>query len=112
MVTAADMVNVQQQLMQEVAEVMRQVRAELSETANGRIDVSNGFATPLKRVSGNPAASMPDRISDLLPKNWEGGNEEGLFMSDLHLCKRGLVKGRRCLSAWTAPTSSTASHLQ
>ena len=39
-------------------------------------------------VSARPAETNPYRISDLMPRNWEGNNEKGefrSFMSDLHL---------------------------
>ena len=52
------MVNVQQQLRQEMADVMQQVRSELNETVNGSIDMLNDIATALQRVSANPAANQ------------------------------------------------------
>ena len=49
--TAADLVNFQQQLRQERADVMQQVRTELNEAVNDRLDMLNGIATALQRVS-------------------------------------------------------------
>ena len=53
---------------QEVADEMQQVRNELNETANGRLDMLNGIATALQRVTAN-AAPRPHRISDLIPRH-------------------------------------------
>ena len=50
----------------------------------------------LQRVTAKPAESKPYRISDLIPRNWEGGNEEGefrSFMSDLQ--DASVVRSRR-----------------
>ena len=43
-VTAADMVNLQQQLRHEMAHVVQQARTELNATVNGRSDILNGIA--------------------------------------------------------------------
>ena len=43
------MVNVEQQSRQEVADVTHQVRTELHETANGRLDMLDGIATAMQR---------------------------------------------------------------
>ena len=52
------------------------------------MDILNSINTALQNVLAKPTDSKPYRISDLLPKNWEGSNEKGQFrsfMSDLHL---------------------------
>ena len=88
MVTPADFATFQQQLRQEVADVMQQLRAVVNEVISGRMDMLNSTNTALQNVSARPAESKPCRISDLLPRNWEGSNEKGefrSFMSDLHL---------------------------
>ena len=88
MVTPADLVTFQQQLRQEVADVIQQLRAEMNEAINSRMDMMNNISAALQRLTANPAESKPYRISDLIPRNWEGGNEKGefrSFMSDLHL---------------------------
>ena len=79
---------VQQQLRQEVADVIQQLRAEVNEAISGRVDMLNSINTVFQNVSARPAESKPYRISDLIPRNWEGSNEKGefrSFMSDLHL---------------------------
>ena len=88
MVTPADFVTFQQQLRQEVADVIQQLRAEVNEAISGRMDMMNSISAALQRVTAKSAESKPYRISDLIPRNWEGGNERGefrRFMSDLHL---------------------------
>ena len=88
MVTRADFAAFQQQLRQEMADVIQQVRVEVDETISGRMDMLKSINTALQNVSARPAESKPYRISDLTPRNWEGSNEKGefrSFMSDLHL---------------------------
>ena len=82
MVTLADFAAFRQQLRQEVTDVMQQARAEVNDAISGSINKA------LHHVSARPAENKPCRISDLIPRNWEGNNEQGefrSFMSDLHL---------------------------
>ena len=72
------MVSLQQQLRQEMAGVVQQVRAELNETAYGSLDMLNSIAAAMRRVTGNPVP-MPYRISDFIPRNWEGTNHKETF---------------------------------
>ena len=88
MVTPADFATFQQQLRQEVADVLQQLRAEVLEAISCRINMLNSSNTAIQKVSARPAESKPYQISDLIPRNWEGSNEKGefrSFMSDLHL---------------------------
>ena len=71
----------QQQLRQEMADVIQQLRVEVNETVSGRIDKLNS----INAVSAKPLGSKPYRISDFIPRHWEGSNEKGSIMSDLHL---------------------------
>ena len=78
----------QLQLRQEVTDVMQDLRAEVNDTISGRMDMLNSINTALQNVSARPAKTKPYRISDLIPRNWDGNNEKGefrSFMSDLHL---------------------------
>ena len=75
MLTAADMVTFQQQLRQETADVIQQLRTELNETASGRIVMLNSVNTALQNVSANLVASKPCRMS-VFPRNWEGCSEK------------------------------------
>ena len=68
--------------------MIQQLRAEVCEATSGRMDMFNSVNTALQNVSARPAEAKPYRISDLIPRNWEGSNEKGefrSFMSDLHL---------------------------
>ena len=76
MVTAADLAVFQQQLRQEVEDVIQQLRTEMNETINGRMDMLNSINTALQNVSTKTNDSKPCRISDLIPRNWEGNNEK------------------------------------
>ena len=67
---------------------MQQLRAQVNDTISGRMDMLNSINTALQIVSARPAENKPYRISDLIPRNWEGNNEKGefrSFTSDLHL---------------------------
>ena len=60
----------------------------MNDAISGRMDMLNSINTALKNVSARPAENKLYRISDLIPRNWEGYNEKGefrSFMSDLHL---------------------------
>ena len=88
MVTTADFAVFQQQLRQEMTDVIQQLRTEMNETVYGRMDMLNSINTALQNVSTKTTDFKPYRISDLIPRNWEGSNEKGefrSFMSDLHL---------------------------
>ena len=77
MVTTADFATFQQQLRQEMADVIQQLRVEVSESISGRVDMLNSINTALQNVSEKPTDSKPCRISDLLPRNWEGSIDKG-----------------------------------
>ena len=57
---------------------MQQLRAEVNETISGRMDMLYSINTALQNVS---AETKSYRISDLIPRNWEGNNEKGKFRS-------------------------------
>ena len=55
---------------------------------SGRVDILNSINTALQNVSAKSTASKPSRISDFIPRNWEGSNDKKQFrnfLSDLHL---------------------------
>ena len=113
MVTPTDFATFQQRLRQEVADVIQQVRAEVNEAICGRMDMLNSISTALQNVSARPAESKPYRISDLIPRNWEGSNEKrrvqklhvGLALVDASVV--GQIKESRCLPGSRALTSLT-----
>ena len=49
----------------------------MNETVNGRMDMLNSINTALQNVSTKTTDFKPYRISDLIPRNWEGSNEKG-----------------------------------
>ena len=117
MVTPADFATFQQQLRREMADVIQQLRAEVNESINGRMDMLNCINAALQNASTRPAESKPYRISDLiLPRNWERSNEKGefrRFMSDLHLWVQAWSNQgeRECLSVLRVAISLTTTRL-
>ena len=97
MVTPADFATFQQQLRQEVADVIQQLRAEANEAIGGRMDILNSINAALQNVSARPAESKPYRISDLIPRNWEGSNEKGELRRHVGpaLVDASMVRSRR-----------------
>ena len=89
MATAADLVTLQQQIRQEIADSLQRVREEMHTPINGRLDAINSISSAMQRLSAGPAeTAMPFRISDLIPKSWGGRHEKGQFrnfIAELHL---------------------------
>ena len=86
MVTTTDLAAFQQRLRQATTDVIQHLRIEVNETVSGRIKQVEQHQLP--KVSANPIESKPYRISNLIPRSWEGSNDQGKFrnfMSDLHL---------------------------
>ena len=69
MVTAADLAAFQQQLRQEMADVIQQLRTEMSEKINGRMDMLNSISTAIQNMSVKTNDFKPYKISDLIPRN-------------------------------------------
>ena len=71
-----------------MTDVIQQLRTEMNDMVNGRMDMLTSINAALQNVSTKADNSKPYRISDLIPRSWEGNNEKGefrSFMSDLHL---------------------------
>ena len=85
-----------------MADVIQHLRTEMNGTVNGRMDMLNSISTAIQNVSMKTNDSKPYRISDLIPRNWEGNNEKGefrSFMSDLHLWMQAWAdQGERILT--------------
>ena len=62
---------------QEIADVVQQLRVELNESVSGRMEMLNSIKIALQSVSAKPTDFKPYRISDFLPRNWEGSNDKG-----------------------------------
>ena len=59
----------------------------MSGTMNSRVGMLSSINTALQNVAAKPVNSKPYRISDIIPRSWEGNNEKSelrSFMSDLH----------------------------
>ena len=82
MVTTTDLAAFQQQLRQEMADVIQELRTEVNERINGRM---SSISAAIKDVSAKTSDSKPYRISDLMPRNWEGSKENGRSMKR-HTC--------------------------
>ena len=92
-VTTADFKAFQQQLRQEVAEVMQQLKAEMTGSINSRVDMLSSISTALQNVAAKPVDSKPYRISDLIPLHWwvQAWSNQGdmIFTSVLRVDKFG-----------------------
>ena len=81
-----------------MTDVIPQLRMEMNETVSGRIDMLNSTNTALQKVSATPIVSKPYRISNLIPRNWEGSNDKKIIPT-LHvgpaLVDARLVRRRR-----------------
>ena len=69
-------------------DIIQQLRTEVNERVNSRMDMLNSISAAIQNVSTKASDSKRYRISDLIPRSWEGNHENGefrSFMSDLHL---------------------------
>ena len=97
MVTTADLAAFQQQLRQEMADVIQQLRTEMNERINGRMDMLNSISTAIQDVSMKTNDSQPYRISDLIPRNGKAimrkENSEASCQTYTYGCKHGQTRG-------------------
>ena len=65
------------------------VREAMRTAINGRLDAISSIFSAMQRISAGPAdAAKRYRISDLIPKSWDGSHGKGPFrnfMVELHL---------------------------
>ena len=87
--TTADLMTLQQQIRQEMADSSQRVREEMHTAINGRLDAISSISSAMQRLSAGLAETAePCRISDLIPKSWDGSHDKGQFpnfMAELHL---------------------------
>ena len=87
--TAADLMTLQQQIRQEIADSLQRVHEEMHMAVNGRLDAVSNISSAMQRLSAGPAEmAKPHRISDLIPKSWDSSHDTGQlrnFMAELHL---------------------------
>ena len=79
----------QQQIRQEIAESLQRVREE-KRTQKSMADwMQSAASIAMQRLpAGPPETAKPYRISDLIPKSWDGSHDKGKFrnfMAELHL---------------------------
>ena len=77
-----------QQIRQEMADSWQRVREEMHTANKGRLDAIS-ISSAMQRLSAGPAeTAKPHRISDLIPKSWDGSHDKGQFRNftaELHL---------------------------
>ena len=79
----------QQQIRQEIGDSLQRVRDGVHTAINGRLDAISSISSAMQRLSAGPAETAnPYRVSDLIPKSWDGSHDKGQFrnfMAELHL---------------------------
>ena len=89
MATTADLMTLQQQIRQEMADSLQRVREEMHTATNGSLNAITSIASAMQRLSAGPAeVAKPYRVSDLIPQSWDGSHDKGQFrnfMAQLHL---------------------------
>ena len=89
MATTADLMTLQQQIRQKMVDSYYRVREEMHTAISGRLDAISSISSTMKRLSAGPAkTAKPYKISDLIPKSWDGSHDKGQFrnfMAELHL---------------------------
>ena len=74
-----------QQIRQEMSDSLQRVCEEI----NVRLDAISIISSAMQRISAGPAeAAKPYKISDLIPKGWDGSHDKGQFrnfMAELHV---------------------------
>ena len=89
MASTANLAALQHQIRQELANFVLRIWEEMHATINGKTDAINSISSALQRISAGLAeTAKPYKISDLIPKSWDGNNERGQFrnfMAELHL---------------------------
>ena len=89
MATPPDLMTLQQQIRQEIADSLQRARQEMHTAINGRLDTISSISSAMQRLSAGPAETAKlYRISDLIPKSWDGSHDEAQlrnFMAELHL---------------------------
>ena len=85
----ADLMTLQQQIRQEIVDSLQRVREGMHTAINGRLDAISSISSAMQRLSEGPAETAnPYRVSDLIPKSWDGSHDTGQFrnfMAELHL---------------------------
>ena len=65
---------------QEIADSLQRVREEMHTANNARLDSISSISSAMQKLSAGPAETAKlHRISDLIPKSWDGSHEKGQF---------------------------------
>ena len=87
--STADLMTLQQQIRQEMADSLQRLREEMQTAVNDRLDAISSIPSAMRRFLAGPAeTAKPYRISELIPKSWNGSHDKGQFrnfMAELHL---------------------------
>ena len=85
----ADLMTLQQQIRQEIVDSLQRVREGMHTAINGRLDAISSISGAMQGLSAGPAETAnPCRVSDLIPKSWDGSHDKGQFrnfMAELYL---------------------------
>ena len=101
MVTTADFAVFQQQLRQEMTDVIQQLRTEMNETVNGRMDMLNSINTALQNVSTKTTDFKPYRISDFIQEIGKAATKKENSEASCQTCTYGCKHGQtRVSESW------------
>ena len=76
---------------QEMADSLQRVREGMHTAINGRLDAISSISSAMQRLSACTAETVkPSRISDLIPKSWDGSHDKGQFRN--FMAERILVR--------------------
>ena len=74
----------QQQIRRKMEDFLQRVREEMHTAINGRLDPISSISSAMQRLSAGLAeTAKPYRISDLIPKSWDG-NHDKRSVQELH----------------------------
>ena len=93
-VTPADFATFQQQLRQEVADVVQQLRAEVNEATSGRMDMLNSTPERISKTSGVQTISDQRRHSEKLGRQQRKGIVQELYVGPAPV-DASVVRSRR-----------------
>ena len=116
MVTPADLATFKQQIRQEMTDVIQQLRAEVNESINGRMDMLNSINAALQMCQQdqqNP--SHIGSVTSFFPETGNAATKKESSGDSCQICtcgcKHGQTKERECLSVLRVAISLTTTRL-
>ena len=97
MATAAELMTLQQEIRQEIADSLQRVREEMHTATNGRLDATSSISSAVQGLSAGSAETDKPYSSDLIPKSSDGSHEKGQFrnfMAEAALVDACMVRPR------------------